>query len=93
MDVNRMTMFAALLAAGMATGAIAQSSAPATPPKPPAATPAPPATGSVGMDKGAGTGTAASPATGATAKSTLPRSERRFLEKVQQGGMEEVEKC
>ena len=92
MDVNRMTIFAALLAGGIATGAIAQSSAPATPPKPPAATPAPPATGSVGMDKGAGTGTAASPAKGTAAKSTLSRSERRFIEKAQQGGMEEVEK-
>ena len=91
MNVNRMTIFAALLAAGIATGAIAQSTAPTTPPKPPAATPAPPATGSVGMDKGAGTGAAASPAKG-SAKSALSRSERRFIEKAQQGGMEEVEK-
>jgi len=92
MNENRMSVFAALLAAGLATGAIAQTSAPPAPaPKPAPTTPAPPASGSVGMDKGAGTGAAASPAKGPAAKSSLSRSERRFIEKAMQDGMEEVE--
>jgi putative membrane protein len=94
MDVNRMTLtiFAALLATGLATGAIAQTGAPAAQsPKPGPTTPAPPAAGSVGMDKGAGTGAAASPSK-ESAKSSLSRSERRFVEKAMQGGLEEVEK-
>ena len=100
MNINRTTLFAALLAAGIATGAIAQqgqgtgssgkASATTGSPGPagaPATTPAPPSAGSTGMDKGAGTGAASS-----TSKaSSLPRSERRFIEKALQGGMEEVE--
>ena len=91
MHVTIATLFAALLVAGLTSAALAQSTAPTTPPKPAAATPAPPATGSVGMDKGAGTGAAASPAKGSATKSSLSRSERRFVEKAMQGGMEEVE--
>lgn len=91
MPMNLATPFAALFAAGLTSAALAQSTAPATAPKPATTTPAPPATGSVGMDKGAGTGAAASPAKGPAAKSSLSRSERRFVEKAMQGGMEEVE--
>jgi putative membrane protein len=69
MNVNRTTIFAALLAAGIATGAIAQSTSPgygtgsgkssATAGSQPApTTSAPPSAGSTGMDKGAGTGAA-----------------------------------
>lgn len=103
MKVNRTTLFAALIAAGVATGAAAQSTSPApggSPGKaatPPAtqtspATPAPPATGTTGMDKGAGTGAApARPSKATTAASSLSRSERRFIEKAARGGMEELE--
>ena len=100
MKVNRTTLFAALLVAGIATGAIAQygqgtgsGKASATtgsqaPAGASATAPAPPSADSTGMDKGAGTG-----ATSSTSKasSSLPRSERRFIEKAMQDGMEEVE--
>lgn len=102
MKLKRTTLFGALLAAGIATGAFAQSTAPggtgtakpsATPPA--AATPAPPSAGSTGIDKGAGTGAAttssAGTTKGATPSTTLSRSERRFIEKATQGGMEEIE--
>ena len=105
MNVNRTALFAALLAAGIATNAFAQSTAPsggtapgkssAPAPAPAATAPAPPSAGSTGMDKGAGTGAAASGATTSSAKvasgSSLPRSERRFIEKAAQGGNQEVE--
>ena len=101
MNMNRTMLFAALLAAGIATGATAQSPSPgtagtsgkaATPATQAApATPAPPSPGSTGMDKGAGTGDKASPSKAAAGSSSLARSERRFIEKAAQGGMEEVE--
>jgi putative membrane protein len=104
MNVNRTTIFAALLAAGLASGAIAQSTAPTTPSKSSTAagstatpaTPAPPSAGSTGMDKGAGT-TAGAPAkttSGAkssNASSSLAAGERRFLEKAAQAGKAEIE--
>ena len=99
MKLNRTTIFAALLVAGLATGASAQSTAPATTTKPaPAAasgaspspaTPAPPSAGSTGMDKGAGT--AASSSTMKSGSKALDRGDRRFAEKAMQGGMAEVE--
>jgi putative membrane protein len=115
MNVNRTTLFAALLAAGIATGAVAQYSqstpstgkATATAPAgdkdkaaapstgaagttSPTATPAPPSAGSTGMDKGAGT--AATTGTSKTAQSSsLSRSERRFIEKTLEKGMQDVE--
>lgn len=96
MEVNRTTIFAALLAAGLATGAIAQPTAPggtkpgATAGSPAApATPAPPSTGTTGMDKGAGTG-AATGAKSAAAPS-LSSGERRFIESAGQEGRAEVE--
>lgn len=102
MNVNRTTLFAALLAAGIATNAFAQSTAPSVgttgtgkSSAPAATAPAPPSAGSTGMDKGAGTGAATTGGTTSRAKvvsgSSLPRSERRFVEKATQGGTEELE--
>ena len=95
MNLNRTMIFAALLAAGIATAA-AQTTSPGTTPAKPApaasspapapATPAPPSAGSTGMDKGAGTGTATT-----KGSSSLARADRRFAEKAMQGGMAEVE--
>lgn len=104
MNVNRTTIFAALLAAGLASGAIAQSTAPTTPSKSSTAagstatpaTPAPPSAGSTGMDKGAGTAAGApakttSGAKSSNASSSLAAGERRFLEKAAQAGKAEIE--
>ena len=101
MTPNRTTLFAALLVAGLATGATAQSPAPATTQSKPApsaasgaspapATPAPPSAGSTGMDKGAGSGTVTK-ATTKSGSTALARADRRFAEKAMQGGMAEVE--
>ena len=106
MNVNRTTLYAALLAVGLASGAIAQTGSQSGTPgsgaagttsgaKGSAATPAPPASGSTGMDKGAGSATSGA-ASSTTAKSgsgtsALSGGERRFLETAARHGMAEVE--
>jgi putative membrane protein len=103
MNLNRSSLFAALLAVGLAGGAVAQSTSQSKDTvraQSATTTPAPPASGSTGMDKGAGTGTSAAnaPASGRSAttdksdkSATLSGGERRFLEEAARHGMAEVE--
>ena len=93
---TRSALTAAILSLGLAVGASAQGTA-QQPSGGTAATPAPPASGSTGMDKGAGTGMsgANAPTTSRSAtadkSATLSGGERRFIETAARHGMAEVE--
>jgi putative membrane protein len=95
---RKSALAAALVSLGLAVGVSAQTSQ--QPSGGTAATPAPPAAGSTGMDRGAGSATSkgATPApstgsasAGKAAPAALSGGERRFLENAARGGMAEVE--
>ena len=91
---RKSALAAALVSLGLAVGASAQGTS-QQPSGGTAATPAPPAAGTTGMDKGAGS-TADRPATTTSsakpsASSSLASGERKFLEKAAQGSMAEIE--
>jgi len=93
---RKSALAAALVSLGLALGASAQGTS-QQPSGGTTATPAPPAAGSTGMDKGAGSAASKSTSSSAnsTAKGSAPSSlaggERRFLETVARHGMAEVE--